>query len=86
MLNFFEVIYVIIVSAIIISPCHIAQLLKEDVDSWSYTSPPACLHIDVLAEDGPDTALFLRYYAPVRGIIPEHTSLLISQQLQTTGL
>ena len=64
-----------------ISPCH-WQLLKEDVDSWSYTSPPASMHIDVLAEDGPDTAPTLKYYSPVSGIIPEDTSSPISQQLQ----
>ena len=50
--------------------------MKEDVDSWSYTTP-ACLHIDILAEEDPNTPV-LKYYTPVSGILPQDTYLLIS--------
>ena len=62
----------------------ISQVLKQVVDNWT-NATPSCCHVEVLAEDGPDTASFLRYYAPVSGIIPKDTSLLICQRLQTTG-
>ena len=64
----------------------IAQLLKEDVDSW-YTFPPACLHVRVLAihEEGTKTAPFISYDVPVSGI-HEKQSLLIFRELQSTGL
>ena len=62
----------------------IAQLLKKVVDSWT-NATPACCHVDVLAVDGPDTAPFLSYYAPVCGIIPRDISLLISRRLQSVG-
>ena len=64
----------------------IAQLLKEDVDSWN-TFPPACLHVWVLAvhEEGTKTAPFISYDVPVRGT-REKQSFLIFRELQSTGL
>ena len=62
----------------------ISQLLKQVVDNWN-NATPSCCHIDVLAVDGPDTAPFLRYYAPVCGITSKDTSLLIFQRLQIKG-
>ena len=65
-------------------PHAIAQLLKKVVDNWN-NATPACCHVDVLAVDGPDTAPFLSYYAPVTGIIPKDISFHISRRLQSVG-
>ena len=62
----------------------IQQLQKQVVDNWTHATP-VCCHFEVFADEGPNTARHLKYYLPVRGIIPEDTTLLIHRRLQTTG-
>ena len=54
------------------------------VDNWTYATP-VCSQFEVFAVEGPNTAPYLNYYLPVKGIIPP-TQLLIHRGLQTTGI
>ena len=63
----------------------IQQLQKQVVDNWTHASP-VCCHFEVFAVEGPTTASYLKYYLPVRGIIPQGKKLLIHRRLQTTGI
>ena len=63
----------------------IQQVQKQVVDNWTHATP-VCCHFDVFADEGPTTARHLKYYLPVRGIIPQGKTVLIHRQLQTTGI
>ena len=62
----------------------IQQLHKQIVDNWTHATP-VCCDFEVFAVEGPTTASYLKYFLPVKGIIPQGKKLLIHRRLQTTG-
>ena len=54
------------------------------VDEWNH-SIPYCRKVKVYAQEGPDTAPFIDYPVHIKGTTEEGMSIIIQEQLQTTG-
>ena len=61
------------------------QFLKHVVDDWNH-SIPYCRKVKVIAQEGPDTASFIDYPVLIRGTTEKGMSIVIQEQLQTTGI
>ena len=54
------------------------------MDDWNH-SIPYCRKVKVYAQEGPDTAPFIDYPVHIKGTTEEGMSIIIQEQLQTTG-